>query len=158
MKCKEELEKRFPHVKFYGPARVGEGVLIGEGTKIGEFVKISDNCIIGKRCQIFYHASLSKHVTLEDDVFVGPGARFSNDKYPPTKRSKGAYVEWRAIIGINACIGAGIRIGTRAVVGMGAVVTKDVPPDTVVVGNPARVYCTRAEYDWKQLDWIEGKP
>ena len=157
MKCREKLEERFPGVRFYGPARVGEGVVIGGGTGIGEFVKISDGCRIGRNCRIFYHASLSKDVTLEDGVFVGPGARFSNDKYPPTKRSVGAFVGEGAVICINACIGAGVRIGRRAVVGMGAVAVKDVPAETVVMGNPARFHCTRAEYDAKQLNWIEGR-
>ena len=155
-KCKEALEKRFPHVKFYGPASIGKNVVIGDGTGIGEWVKISDNCRIGRNCRILYHASLSKDVTLEDGVFVGPGARFSNDKYPPTKRSVGVYVEEEAIIGINTCVGAGVRVGRRAVVGMGAVAIKDVPAETVVIGNPARFLCSRAKYDEKQLEWIEG--
>ena len=156
MKCKKALEKRFPHVKFYGPASIGKDVVISEGTGIGEWVKISDNCRIGRNCRILYHASLSKDVTLEDGVGVGPGARFSNDKYPFTKRSVGAYVEEGAVICTNACVGAAVRVGRRAVVGMAAVAVKDVPAETVVIGNPARFLCSRAEYDEKQLEWIEG--
>lgn len=153
---KESLEKRFPHVTLYGPVFINNGVEISEGTSIGQFVVISDNCKIGKNCKIFYFASLSKDVVLEDNVFVGPGVRFSNDKYPPTKTSQGAYVKEGAVIGLNACIGAGITIGRRSVVGMGAIVIDDVPDERVVVGNPARIIATRDEYDLKQIDWIRS--
>ncbi len=156
MKCAEKLRKRFPNVKFYGPAFINEGVEIGEGSSVGQFVVISNDCKIGKNCKIFYFASLSKDVILEDNVFIGPGVRFSNDKYPPTKASQGAHIKEGAVICLNSCIGAGVTIGKRSIVGMGAIVIRDVPDERVVVGNPARVISTRDEYDLKQVDWIRS--
>ena len=87
------------------------------------------------------------------DVFIGPSATLTNDPYPPSKKLTGVRVDDHAVIGARAVIRAGVRIGKRSVVAMGAVVTKDVPPNTVVVGVPARYIMTRKEYDKKMKIW-----
>src|SRR5262245_8832532 len=126
------------------------GCHIGAGTKIGAFVEIQKNATIGQRCKISSHTFVCEGVSIEDDVFVGHGVMFTNDPYPratvegrlqteadwtvvPTKVCRGAS------IGSGAAILCGVTIGERALVGAGAVVTKDVPADATVAGVPARV-------------------
>jgi len=131
------------NVKIYNPELVNIfGCRIGDGSFVGPFVEITRNTIIGKNCVIESHAFLCDSVTLEDDVFISHGAMFTNDLYP----NVGVHVEYlptlvkkRASIGTNATIVAGLKIGTYSVVGAGAVVTKDVPPFTIVAGNPAKI-------------------
>lgn len=117
------------------------GCKIGKNCKIASFVEIQKDVKIGDNCKIEAFAYLPTGVTIEDEVFVGPHACFTNDKKPkasgdwevvPTHVKKGAS------IGANAVILSGVTIGENALVGAGSVVTKDVPPNTVVVGNPAR--------------------
>lgn len=152
--CKEELEKRFPHVNFYGPARIKNGVEIGDGTGVGEYVVISNNARIGKNCIILYHVSICKDAVIGDSVFLGPGARLLNDKYPPTKISYPPIISAGAVVGGDAILLPGVVVHHRAVVGAGSVVTKDVPRETVVAGNPAREIGTREEYDVKQAELL----
>ena len=113
---------------------------VGVGSKVGAFCDIGGK--VGKDCKIQCHVSIPPGVIIEDNVFVGPGARFANDKHP------GATDEWEqketvickgASIGMGALIGAGLTIGEDAVIGMGAVVTKDVPAGETWVGNPAKM-------------------
>ena len=117
------------------------GCKIGKNCKIASFVEIQKDVEIGDNCKIEAFAYLPTGVTLEDEVFVGPHACFTNDKKPkatgdwemvPTRVKKGAS------IGANAVILSGVTIGENALVGAGSVVTKDVPPNTVVAGNPAK--------------------
>jgi acetyltransferase-like isoleucine patch superfamily enzyme len=125
------------------------GCRIGEETKIGAFVEIQKNAVIGARCKISSHSFVCEGVTLEDEVFIGHGVVFTNDLYPRATTSEGelqtesdwsvmpTLVRRRASIGSNATILAGLTIGENAVVGAGAVVTKDVPDNAVVAGVPA---------------------
>ncbi len=127
------------------------GCSIGDGTKIGTFVEIQKNAVIGKRCKIQSHSFICEGVTLEDEVFIGHGVIFINDIYPRATNESGALqseedwtvirtlVKRRASIGSNATILGGITIGDEAIIGAGSVVTKDVPPKTIVAGNPARI-------------------
>jgi UDP-2-acetamido-3-amino-2,3-dideoxy-glucuronate N-acetyltransferase len=127
------------------------GCTIGDGTKIGPFVEIQKNASIGKNCKIQSHTFICEGVTIEDEVFVGHGVMFINDLYPSATNDGGGLqteadwqvvptvVKTRASLGSNVTILCGITIGEGAVVGAGSVVTKDVAPDTVVAGNPARV-------------------
>lgn len=127
------------------------GCSIGDDSTIGTFVEIQRGAQVGRRCKISSHSFLCEGVTLEDEVFVGHGVMFTNDKYPRSTTAEGrlqtkddwtcvpTVVKARSSIGSGATILCGITIGEAAIVGAGAVVTKDVPPGAIVAGNPARV-------------------
>lgn len=137
-----------------------ESDTIGENTRIWAFVHILPNAVIGSDCNICDHVFIENDVVIgnrvtikcgvqiwdglriEDDVMVGPNATFTNDLFPRSKQPfelKQTHVRKGASIGANATILAGVEIGEAAMVGAGSVVTKDVPPYSVVVGNPAKV-------------------
>ena len=127
------------------------GCAIGDETKIGAFVEIQKNAIVGRRCKISSHTFICEGVTIEDNVFVGHGVTFVNDSYPRATAPGGdlkTESDWKveptvirkgASIGSGATILANITIGENAIVGAGSVVTKDVPRNAIVAGNPARV-------------------
>jgi acetyltransferase-like isoleucine patch superfamily enzyme len=125
------------------------GCTIGENTKIGAFVEVQKNATIGKNCKISSHTFICEGVTIEDDVFVGHSIVFINDSYPRATANgalqteadwsvEPTHVKRGASIGSNCTVLSNVTIGERAIVGAGSVVTKDVPPDTIVAGNPAR--------------------
>ena len=141
------------NVKIWHFAYVGDNVEIGNDVKIGSLthidydVKIGDNTLIEG---LVYIPPLSR---IGRSVFIGPGAALTNDPYPPSGKLIGVTIEDNAIIGSKAVIKAGVTIGKNSVVAMGAVVTKDIPPDTVVAGVPAKLKYSREEYDKKQNKW-----
>ncbi len=139
-------------VKIFHPSLVNlYGCVIGDGTRIGAFVEIQKGAVIGARCKISSHTFVCEGVTIEDQVFIGHGVMFTNDRRPRAANEDGSLqteADWtveptrvkrNASIGSNATIVCGVTIGTGALVGAGAVVTKDVPDYAVVAGVPAKV-------------------
>lgn len=127
------------------------GCSIGDNTKVGTFVEIQKGATIGQNCKISSHSFICEGVHIEDNCFIGHGVMFTNDLFPRATRVDGSpqteddwtlvetFVNKGASIGSNATILCGVTIGENALVGAGAVVIKDVPANSVVVGNPARV-------------------
>ena len=127
------------------------GCEIGEETKIGAFVEIQKNAAVGRRCKISSHTFICEGVTIEDNVFIGHSVTFINDSYPRASTESGALQtekDWRvektlvkrgASIGSGSTILSNVVIGENVIVGAGSVVTRDVPPNVIVAGNPARV-------------------
>ena len=139
-------------VKIFHPDQVNlYGCVIGDDTKIGSFVEIQKNAFVGARCKISSHTFVCEGVTIEDDVFVGHGVMFTNDLFPRATSATGGLqteADWKCVptlikrgasVGSNVTLLCGITVGERALIGAGSVVTKDVPADAVVIGNPARV-------------------
>jgi acetyltransferase-like isoleucine patch superfamily enzyme len=127
------------------------GCEIGDHTKIGSFVEIQKGARIGRHCKVSSHTFICEGVHIEDEVFIGHGVNFINDKYPRATAPGGhlqTEADWEveptvvrhgASIGTGATILGGLEIGAHAIVGAGSVVTKNVPPNSIVAGNPARV-------------------
>ena len=136
--------KIFDFVNLYG-------CTIGDYSKIGAFVEIQKNAVIGKNCKISSHTFICEGIHIKDNVFIGHNVTFINDVYPRAVNKNGTLQseeDWKIIetfiengvsIGSSATILAGIKIGANSIVGAGAVVTKDVPPNVIVVGNPAKI-------------------
>ena len=130
------------------------GCAIGDNTKIGAFVEVQKNASIGRNCKISSHTFICEGVAIEDDVFIGHNVTFINDTYPRATTQGGALqteADWSveptrvkkgASIGSSCTILANITIGEKAIIGAGSVVTKDVPPNTIVAGNPAKILRT----------------
>ena len=142
-------------VKLGHDVKLGEfinlyGCEIGDHTKIGAFVEVQKNATIGRNCKISTHTFICEGVTIEDEVFIGHGVTFINDPYPRATNVEGKLqteADWKvestlvkrgASIGSGATILSKVTIGENAIVGAGSLVTRDVPADTIVAGNPAR--------------------
>ncbi len=131
------------------------GCEVGDESKVGTFVEIQKGAKIGRRCKISSHTFICEGVQIEDEVFVGHGVTFINDRYPRATTEDGSLqteADWKCVsttvkkgasIGSGATILCGVTIGERAVIGAGSVVTKDVPAGATVAGNPARPLAKR---------------
>ncbi len=150
------MKKITPDVKLGEGVKIYDfvnlyGCEIGDNTKIGTFVEVQKGAKIGRNCKISSHTFICEGVTIEDDVFIGHNVTFINDMYPRATVEGGGLqteADWVCIptlikkgasIGSSTTLLAGITVGEKAIVGAGSVVTKDVAPNTIVAGNPARI-------------------
>jgi len=143
------------NVRIHHPSLVNlYGCTIGDDTRIGTFVEIQKNAVVGARCKISSHTFICEGVVIDDEVFIGHGVMFTNDRFPRAANQDGTLqteADWKVLttrvkrsasIGSNATIIPGVTIGEGALIGAGAVVTKDVPDHAIVAGVPARVVGT----------------
>jgi acetyltransferase-like isoleucine patch superfamily enzyme len=149
-------------------AKVGKNVKIWHFAYVGSKAEIGDNVMIGSLTHVDYGVKIGSNTRIEgsvyippltvigSNVFIGPGAAFTNDPYPMSPKMVGVTVEDGAVIGGRSVFKPGVRVGRNSVVAMAAVVTKDVPADTVVMGHPAKPAYSRAEYDKKKQAWESG--
>ncbi len=137
-------------------AKIGQNVQIWHFSYVGDNVEIGDNVKIGENTKIEGQAYIPPLSRIGKNVFIGPAAALTNDPYPMCDKMIGVTIEDNAIIGARAVIKAGVTVGKNSVVAMGAVVTRDVPENSVVIGSPATIRYTREEYDKKQRKWKES--
>jgi UDP-2-acetamido-3-amino-2,3-dideoxy-glucuronate N-acetyltransferase len=150
-------------------AKIGKNVKIWHFAYVGSEAEIGDNVMIGSLTHIDYKVKIGDNTRIEGsvyippltvigkNVFIGPAAAFTNDPYPMSPKMVGVIVEDGAIIGSRSVFKPGVRVGRNSVIAMAAVVTKDVLPETVVMGHPAKPVYSRAEYDRKKKEWESSK-
>jgi acetyltransferase-like isoleucine patch superfamily enzyme len=146
-------------------AKIGKNVKIWHFAYVGSETEIGDNVMIGSLTHVDYGVKIGDNTRIEGsvyippltsigrNVFIGPAATFTNDPYPMSPKMIGVVVEDGAIIGSRSVFKPGVRVGKNSVVAMAAVVTKDIPSNSVVMGHPARIAYSRAEYDRKKKGW-----
>ena len=150
---------------------IGKNVVLGKNIKIwnmsyiGNDTEIGDNVIIGSLAHIDYNVKIGSDTKIEGlvyvapkciigkNVFIGPSATLTNDPYPPSKKLEGVLVKDDAVIGARSVIKSGVTVGENSVIAMGSIVVKNVPDNTVVLGSPAKVLYSRADYDEKLKNW-----
>lgn len=149
-------------------AKIGKNVRIWHFAYVGDDTEIGDNVKIGSLSHVDYNVKIGENTMIEGlvyipplsrigkNVFIGPAAALTNDPYPTSKKLIGVTIEDGAVIGSGAVIKAGVTVGRNSVVAMGAVVTKDIPENTVVAGVPAKIKYSREEYDKKKKRWEDS--
>lgn len=137
---KHPVQRDNPTCEFWYPhlSNIHEKAVFGKRCRVHSHVWIGRDVIIGDRVKIQAFSFIPDGITIEDDVFIGPRVTFTNDKYPPSDHWSKTLVKKKAVIGAGSVILPGVTIGEGAVIGAGSVVTKNVPDNTVVYGNPAR--------------------
>ena len=133
---------------------IGDDTRVGDGTVIGSFCDIGKNVVIGKNCIIQAHVTVSNGCRLGDNVFIGPNSSLLNDKFPHSKCLTPTVVKNDVIVGGCVTILPNVTVNENSVIAAGSVVTKDVPPGTVVKGVPAKTMMTRREYELKRKKFI----
>ncbi|MEM2523133.1 MAG: DapH/DapD/GlmU-related protein [Candidatus Bathyarchaeia archaeon] len=136
---------------------IGDDTRIGDGTRIGSFCDIGRNVVIGKNCIIQAHVTISNECQIGDNVFIGPNTSLLNDKFPHSKCLTPSVIKNNVVIGGCVTVLPNVTVHENAVVAAGSVVTKDVPPNTVVKGVPAKPMMTRQEYETKRKEFIEAR-
>ena len=135
---------------------IREGSSIGEGSLIGSFTILDGKVTIGKNVSIQSNVYLPHLTIIKDEVFIAPNVCFTNDPYPRSSKLTGTVVERESIICANSTILPGLKIGEKAVIAAGSIVTRDVPPGSVVAGNPARFMMNREDFERKRKMWEES--
>jgi acetyltransferase-like isoleucine patch superfamily enzyme len=141
------------NVKIWHFAYVGDNTSIGNNVMIGSLTHVDYDVRIGNNCRIEGSVYIPPLTEIGNDVFIGPGATFTNDPYPMSKKMTGVVVEDGAIIGGRSVFKPGVKIGKNSVIAMASVVTKDVPSNVVVMGHPAVIKYSREEYNRKKDKW-----
>jgi acetyltransferase-like isoleucine patch superfamily enzyme len=136
---------------------IGDNTKIGDNTIIGSFVDLGKDVSIGKNCNIQAHVTISNGCILGDNVFIAPNSSLLNDKYPKSTYMTPPIIKDGAAIGGGVTILPNVTVGEKAVVGGGSVVTKNVPPKTVVAGCPAKKVMTLTEFEAKREEFLAGK-
>jgi acetyltransferase-like isoleucine patch superfamily enzyme len=144
------------NVQVWNYVVIGDNTEIGDGTRIGSFCDIGKEVIIGRNCVIQAHVTISNKCQLHDDVFIGPNSSLLNDRFPHSERLTPSIVEKKVVIGGCVTILPDVRVGEGSVVAAGSVVTKNVPPNTVVKGVPARPMMTTQAYEEKRKLYAKG--
>ena len=145
------------NVAIWNYVVIGDNTRIGDGTRIGSFCDIGKRVIIGQRCTIQAHVTISNACKLGNHVFIGPNSSLLNDKFPHSQCLTPSIVENGVVIGGCVTILPSITIGSNSVIAAGSVVTKNVQPETVVKGIPAKLMMTRKEYEAKRKTFIASK-
>jgi acetyltransferase-like isoleucine patch superfamily enzyme len=136
---------------------IGDNTKIGDETRIGSFCDVGRNVIIGKNCIIQAHVTISNECKLGNNVFIGPNSSLLNDKFPHSKYLTPSIIEDDVVIGGCVTILPNVTVHKKAVIAAGSVVTKNVPPETVVKGIPAKPMMTRQEYEAKRKEFMEAR-
>lgn len=144
------------NVQIWHFSYVGDNVEIGDNVKIGSLAHIDYDVKIGENTKIEGQAYIPPLSRIGKNVFIGPSVVLTNDPYPMCDKMIGVTIEDNAIIGARAVIKAGVTVGKNSVVAMGAIVTKNVPENVVVIGSPASIRYSREEYDKKRRQWKES--
>lgn len=134
---------------------IGDNVKMGTGTHIGSFCDIGSDVVIGENCIIQAHVTISNACELGDNVFVGPNSSLLNDKFPHSRCLTPTVIRDNVIIGGCVTILPNVTVNKDSIIAAGSVVTKDVPPETVVKGIPAKLMMTRKEYETRRQEFIK---
>jgi acetyltransferase-like isoleucine patch superfamily enzyme len=145
------------NVSIWNYVVIGDNTKIGDGTLIGSFCDIGKDVVLGKNCNIQAHVTISNGCRLGDNVFIAPNSSLLNDKYPKSQFMTPPIIKDNAVIGGGVTILPDVTIGESAVIGGGSVVTKNVPPRTVLAGDPAKIVMTLEDYEAKRKSFIKSR-